>query len=98
MNYTNEDGFLVIPESVYNRDGPFDEFKQDASIISVETIDGRTFSGILVLHPNYIIAMQGQKMIPFDPSTIIIAFQTDEDKKTRSRSDWTFWKHPWSRD
>jgi len=98
MNYTNEDGFLVLPESVYKRDGPFDEFKQDASIISVETVDGKVFSGILILYPNYIVAMRGQDIIPFDPAMIDRAFQTDADKKTRSSSDWTLWKHPWSRD
>jgi hypothetical protein len=99
MDYTDENGYLVLPEAVFKRDGPFDEFKQDAAIISVELDDGTVFSRILILYPNYIIGMRGQQTLPFDPRRVVKAFQTDDDHKTRtSADDWTFWKHPWSRD
>lgn len=96
MNYTNEDGYLVIPEKVFDRDGPFKEFKQDASIISVELENGEVYSGILVLYPNYIISMKSNDTLPFDPKKIKKAFQTKTDLKTRSKSDWKFWKSPWT--
>ena len=80
-----------IPDDVYKKFGPFDEFKQDASFVTVELSDGRKFSGVLVLYPNFIIAMEGFDEIPFDPSSIVRVCQTGDDLKKRSSSDWTFW-------
>jgi len=77
--------------AVVERDGPFDEFKQDGSMVSVELADGRHFTGILVVYPNCIAAMDGHDVLPFDPLQIIRAYQTAEDFRRRSSSSWTFW-------
>ena len=97
MNESDQKQYLMIPQEVFDRDGPFDEFKQDAAIISVELNNGSQFSGVLVLYPNYIIAMKSYDTLPFDPENIVRAFQTEEDQRTRSKSTWTFWEHPWSK-
>jgi hypothetical protein len=83
-----------LPCGVFERDGPFDEFKQDAAFVTVELTDGRQFAGVLLLYPNQIIAVQDYDRIPFDPSTIVRAYQTSADLQRRSRSDWTFWGIP----
>jgi hypothetical protein len=90
--------YLEIPFAVVERDGPFEEFKQDAAFVTVELDDGCIFEHVLVLCPNYIIAMKGQSVLPFDPSRIARAFQMPADCKLRSSSDWTFWPHPSSSD
>jgi hypothetical protein len=91
---TQTQSYLEIPTEVVQRDGPFDEFKQDAAFVSVELADGSRFNHLLVLYPNYIIAMKGASVLPFDPKQIRRAFQTDEDLKLRSSSSWVFWPHP----
>ena len=90
---------LELPEEVFERDGPFDEFKQDASIISVELNNGEEYGGVLVLYPNYIIAVEHHKTIPFDPRQIVRAFQTENDRMNRTTSvgNWTIWSHPWKK-
>ena len=92
-----EQSYLEIPTEVVQRDGPFDEFKQDAAFVSVELNDGRRFDHLLVLYPNYIIAMKGKSVLPFDPKQNIRVYQTDEDLKLRSSSSWVFWPHQWSK-
>ncbi|WP_243374266.1 hypothetical protein [Geotalea sp. SG265] len=92
-----EQRYLEIPTEVIQRDGPFEEFKQDAAFVSVELNDGKRFEHLLVIYPNYIIAMKGESVLPFDPEQIRHAFQTDEDRKLRSSSSWVFWPHPWSK-
>ena len=80
-----------IPDDVYKKFGPFDEFKQDASFVTVELNDERKISGVLILYPNYIIAVENFSEIPFDPNNIVRVYQTKDDLKRRSSSDWTFW-------
>ena len=91
---TNAQDYLEIPANVVERDGPFEEFKQDAAFVSVELADGRKFEHLLLLHPNYLIAMKGESVLPFDPKQVMRAFQTAEDLKLRSSSNWAFWPHP----
>jgi hypothetical protein len=80
-----------IPMSLVRRDGPFAEFKQDGSIISVELKNGQVFTGILLVYPNHIAAMDGQSVLPFKPSDVARVFQSDNDLQRRSSSTWTFW-------
>ena len=87
--------YIQIPQNIYERDGPFKEFKQDAAIVSVELDDGRVFPGVVVLFPNYIIAMEGYSDLPFDPAKVIRVLQTAQDLKSRSKSDWVWFPHPW---
>ena len=96
MNDPTQEKYFQIPQAVFERDGPFDQFKQDASIVTVETKEGKGFPAVLVLYPNYIIGMKGMKEIPFDPDDIQRVYQSDTDQKTRTDSkSWTIWNHPW---
>jgi len=96
MNDLNKQEYFQIPEDVFDRDAPFDEFKQDVSIVTVVVEEETEFSGVLVLHPNYIIGMKGMKSIPFEPSQIVRVYQTEEDQKMRTDQSWTIWNHPWN--
>ena len=87
--------FFQIPESVYERDGPFHEFKQDASVISVELANGQTIDGLLVLYPNYIARVRDHESLPFEVSSIVRAFQTERDMEIRKCADWYEIAHPW---
>ena len=80
-----------IPMTLIERDGPFEEFKQDGSMVSVELNDGRIFTGILMVYPNHIAAMEGCEVLPFSPSEIARVFQTADDLRRRSSSSWTSW-------
>ena len=88
--------YYQIPQRIYDRDGPFQEFKQDGAIISVEIDDGRVFSGVVVLFPTYIISVDGYSDLPFDPRGVVRVFQTEQDLNRRSKSDWVWFPHPWS--
>ena len=80
-----------IPKSILEQFGPFVEFKQDGAFVSVDLSDGRTYSGILLVSPNWIAAMEGYETLPFDPAFIVRVYQTATDLKRRSSSSWTFW-------
>jgi hypothetical protein len=79
-----------IPRGIVERDGPFAEFKQDAAIVSVELVGGQTIGQVLLVYPNQIWAVRGRDAIPFDPSQVVRIFQSSEDLRTRTTSDWTF--------
>lgn len=79
-----------IPLAIVERDGPFREFKQDASIVSLELADGRTLGRVLLVYPNEIWAVDGKDELPFDPAQVVRAFQTADDLATRSSSEWRF--------
>jgi hypothetical protein len=83
-----------LPLDIYERDGPFSEFKQDGSIVTVELNDGKVFSGVVVLYPNYIISIKDHQSLPFDPKSIIKIYQTETDLNTRSKSNWVWFSHP----
>jgi hypothetical protein len=86
--------YYTIPMKIIKRDGPFDEFKQDASIVSIQLEDNTIFEHVLVLYPNYIISMQDKNEVPFDTSKISKVFQTESDLNMRSSSDWIFFPYP----
>jgi len=83
-----------FPKAVIERDGPFDEFAKDASIVSVELNDGRIFSRVLLVYPDFIGAIHGVQELPFAPVDVIRIFQTPENLKDRSSQDW--WGNGWS--
>lgn len=80
----------LIPWDIVERDGPFEEFKQDGAVVSVELADGRTYGGVLLVYPNEIWAMDGYSELPFDPQSIKRIFQTEHDLADRSKSSWGF--------
>ena len=86
--------YLTLPDAVLQRDGPFTEFKQDAAFVSVELQDGRFFHHLLIVYPNYIVALKDHATLPFRLAEIVRAFQTKEDRKLRSTVGWTFWPYP----
>jgi hypothetical protein len=79
-----------IPPDLVARDGPFAEFKQNASIVSVELADGHTVGQVLLIYPNEVWAVQGSDHMPFDTRHIVRVFQTPRDLETRTTSDWKF--------
>ena len=83
----------LIPQRIFERDGPFSEFKQDGAFVTVELTDGRRFDGILVIYPNQIAAMEGHSKLPFDPAEIVRVVQTPSDLERRSSSDWHYWEY-----
>ena len=79
---------------IVERDGPFHEFKQDASFVTVELKDGAKVDGVLLLYPNYVIAVEGCTDLPFSPADVVKAYQTNEDLKRRSKPSWSFFYDP----
>ncbi|MBY6211231.1 hypothetical protein KUV95_06670 [Microbulbifer agarilyticus] len=86
--------YSKIPQAIYERDGPFKEFKQDASIVTVKLQDGDEYQGVLVLYPIYIIGVQGHKSLPFNPNQIESVKQTSTDLGMRSDSSWVLFSYP----
>jgi len=76
--------------SVIDKFGPFDEFARDASMVTVELKNGEIITGVLIVYPNYIGAIEGEDDLIFSPKEVIKVFQTPEDLKKRSKSGW-FW-------
>lgn len=89
MSQTNK--CFEIPLRIIQKDGPFKEFKQDVCFVSVELDTGIIYEHLLVHYPNTIIAMKGQSVLPFNPIKIVRVFQSTNDLKLRSDSNWKFW-------
>lgn len=87
--------FFQIPQNIYDRDGPFEEFKQDVSIVSVELDTGDIVDGLMVLYPNYFARVRDHAALPFDTSSIVRAFQTADDLDVRNCAYWYELPHPW---
>jgi hypothetical protein len=85
---------LEIPLHVTERDGPFSEFKQDTSFVTVELSDGKNVPGVLLLFPNYVIAVEGETDLPFSPKNVVRITQTKEDLNKRSSSEWSYFYNP----
>lgn len=79
-----------IPMDVIHRYGPFDEFKQNGSIVSVELANGKIIHKVLLVYPNEVFSVQDEKEMPFDSGEVVRVFQTEEDLATRSSSNWVF--------
>ena len=79
-----------IPSPIVERDGPFEEFKQDGAIVSVELADGKIIGQVLLVYPNQVFAVRGCDRMPFDPLQVVRVFQSPEDLRTRTTSKWTF--------
>jgi len=79
-----------IDSSIIRRDGPFKEFKQDASIVSVRLKSGKVFKQVLLLYPDNIIGMKGYRSLPFEVNEVMEVFQDTVDLASRSERDWLF--------
>jgi len=79
-----------ISMDVINRFGPFEEFKQDGSIVSVELVNGKVIERVLLIYPNQVFSVQGETQMPFNPKEVVRVFQTEMDLATRTSSSWSF--------
>ncbi|MDO6566259.1 hypothetical protein Q4561_04260 [Alteromonas sp. 1_MG-2023] len=81
---------LYLDPNLVKRDGPFEEFKQDVSIVSVELNSGKKFHQILLMYPNEIIGMNGKTSLPFSIAEVKKVFQTQDDLSKRADMAWMF--------
>ncbi len=79
-----------IASAIIDRDGPFSEFKQDASVVSVKLQSGKVYRRILLLYPDIIIGMKGYKDLPFETNEILEVYQDDVDLSLRGKKDYLF--------
>ena len=80
--------------SVIEKFGPFHEFAQDASMVSIELKNGNIISGVLIVYPNYVGAIEGENDLIFSPKEVTRVFQTEEDLKKRTKSNWSWLYNP----
>lgn len=81
---------VYLDLNLVKRDGPFEEFKQDVSIVSVELNSGKKFHQILLMYPNEIIGMNGETSLPFSIAEVKKVFQTQDDLSKRADMTWMF--------
>ncbi|MBA6352899.1 hypothetical protein [Colwellia sp. BRX9-1] len=79
-----------ISIQIIERDGPFKEFKQDASIVNIKLLNSVVIENVLVIYPNIIAAIKGQSELTFECSQISSVIQTDSNLKERFKSHWIF--------
>ncbi len=82
---------LQIPMSVAQSNGPFEEFKQDVSIVSIKTKNGESFERVMLLYPNYVIAVADHNELPFDPSSVVEVTQAPKKLRRHQDSNWVYW-------
>lgn len=85
---------LEIPISVIDKCDQFHEFAQDASMVTVELKCGKIITGVVIVYPNYIGAIEGEDDLIFSPKDVVKVFQTPEDLKKRSKSSWSWLYNP----
>lgn len=85
---------LEIPIEIAQRNGPFEEFKQDASIVTVKLESGDIFERVMLLYPNYVIAVAEQTELPFEPSKVVSVTQDNSENRKFKDSTWCFWYDP----
>jgi hypothetical protein len=82
---------LEIPKLIFERDGPFKEFRSNLSYITVELQDGAKVKGVYLLYPNYVIGVEGCDELPFQPADVVKAYQTTEDVNKRDVTSCKHW-------
>lgn len=85
---------LEIPMDVAQKNGPHEEFKQDVSIVTIKTVDGCCFERVMLLYPNYVIAVAEQNRLPFDPSSVVDVTQALPAMRKHKDSNWVYWYDP----
>ena len=85
---------LEIPKDVAQSNGPFEEFKQDVSIVTVKLQSGNVYERVMLLYPNYVIAVAGEKELPFKPSEVTHVSQAQSQERKFKDSNWCFWYDP----
>ncbi len=85
---------LEIPIDIAQANGPFEEFKQDVSIVTVTLSNGTVYERVLVLYPNYVIAVADSEMLPFKPSEVVVVHQGSKESCRFKDFNWVFWYDP----
>jgi hypothetical protein len=89
MNYPLEE--LVIPKEVALERAPFEEFKQDLSIVNVQLSDGSVFKNVMLLYPNIVIAVAGSESLPFNPKQVVNVSQSPQKLRRFKDFTWSYW-------
>lgn len=79
-----------IPLELVEAFGPFEEFKQDASIVNLHLKDGSTFKNALLVYPNELLAIENQATLPFAIEEIECIEQTPDNLLITTTSKWPF--------
>lgn len=79
-----------IPLELVEAFGPFEEFKQDASIVNLHLKNGSTFKNALLVYPNELLAIENQATLPFAIEEIKSIEQTPDNLLIRTTSKWPF--------
>lgn len=85
---------LEIPMDIAQKNGPYEEFKQDVSIVTIKTLDGQHFERVMLLYPNYVIAVAEQDRLPFEPSSVVEVTQAPSAMRKHKDSKWVYWYDP----
>ncbi len=82
---------LEIPTEIAQQNGPFEEFKQDVAIVNVKLESGEIFERVMLLYPNFVIAVAEQTELPFEPSKVVSVTQGKSENRKFKDSTWCFW-------
>lgn len=85
---------LEIPVDVIKACGPLREFRPNVAIATIELRNGAIITGVLIVYPNYVGAIEGEDDLTFSPSDVIKVSQNNEDLKKRTKSSWVWLYDP----
>ena len=85
---------LELPKGIAQLNGPFEEFKQDVSIVTVELQNGNVYERVMLLYPNYVIAVADKTELPFKPSQVVRVSQAESKNRKFKDSNWCFLYDP----
>ena len=64
------------------------------SIVSVKLKNGSVYERVMLLYPNFVIAVAGKKKLPFKPSEVTNVSQAKSAERKLKDSNWHFWYDP----
>jgi len=67
------------------------EFANGGAQVTIRLKDGREMPEVLISNSTHIVAMRGQKELPFAVEDISDIFQSVSDRGPRKREGWYFW-------
>ena len=79
-----------LPAHLTDQALALEEFANGGSQCHVRLKDGTVHSGLLVSNATAIIAMRGQRDLPFSVDSVAVLFQTDEDRSPVVRGNWEY--------
>jgi hypothetical protein len=79
-----------LPERLKESAFRLEEFANGGAQCHVRLRSGLIQEGVLVSNSTAIVAMRGQKDLPFAIDDIEELFQTDDDRSPTKRGDWSY--------